>query len=57
VSLEIIDSYQAFKDHAEQHFLEHKLRKNNWDLAKTAKLIGLPTVDVQMLIDKYKLKN
>lgn len=57
ISLAAIESYQSFKDHAEKSFLDFNLRKYNWELERTAKAIGLPTVDVQMLIDKYGLKN
>ena len=55
-NFEGIDDYQNFKEQAEQQFLAYKLKNHNWDLAKTAQAIGLPTVDVQMLMDKYKLK-
>lgn len=57
ICFEDFDSYQGFKDHAEKSFLDYNLRKYNWELERTAKAIGLPTVDVQMLMNKYGLKN
>ncbi|NGM62203.1 sigma-54-dependent Fis family transcriptional regulator [Sphingobacterium sp. SGG-5] len=56
LNLDSMDNYQAFKEHAEQQFLAHKLKKYNWNVTQTAQAVGLPTVDIQMLMDKYKLK-
>ena len=56
LNIDGMDDYQTFKEYAEKKFLAHKLKKYNWNLAQTAQAIGLPTIDVQMLLDKYKLK-
>lgn len=50
------DDFQSFKDHAERVFIEHKLRQNAWNVAKTAEVIGIQRSHLYNKIDKYQLK-
>jgi DNA-binding NtrC family response regulator len=50
------DDFQSFKDHAERVFIEHKLRQNAWNVAKTAEIIGIQRSHLYNKIDKYQLK-
>ncbi len=47
---------QEFKDFTEKAFLEYKLRKNNWNISKTAEEIDIQRSHLYNKIDKYKLK-
>jgi DNA-binding NtrC family response regulator len=48
--------FQSFKDHAERVFIEHKLKQNAWNVAKTAEVIGIQRSHLYNKIDKYQLK-
>jgi two-component system, NtrC family, nitrogen regulation response regulator NtrX len=53
---EKFDKLQEFKDHVEKIFIEEKLRKNNWNVAKTAIEIDIQRSHLYNKIDKYNLK-
>jgi two-component system, NtrC family, nitrogen regulation response regulator NtrX len=58
-SLDIVeqfDKFQEFKEHAEKIFIETKLRKNNWNVARTAQEIDIQRSHLYNKIEKYSLK-
>lgn len=48
--------FQDFKDFAEKLFISHKLKKNNWNVAKTASEIDIQRSHLYNKIDKFGLK-
>ena len=56
---EIIDSedFQEFKDQMEKSFIEKQLKKNNWNVAKTADAIGIQRSHLYSKIEKFGLKH
>jgi DNA-binding NtrC family response regulator len=55
----IFERYQTlqdFKDYVERVFIEEKLRKNNWNVAKTAQEIDIQRSHLYNKIEKYNLK-
>lgn len=56
VLIDKFDKFQDFKDYAETIFLEAKLRKNNWNVAKTAVEVDIQRSHLYNKIDKYNLK-
>lgn len=50
------DKFQDFKDYAEKMFIEAKLRKNAWNVAKTASEIDIQRSHLYNKIDKFDLK-
>lgn len=50
------EKFQDFKDFAEQVFIDTKLRKNAWNVAKTAQEIDIQRSHLYNKIDKFKLK-
>jgi two-component system, NtrC family, nitrogen regulation response regulator NtrX len=50
------EKFQDFKDYSEKVFLEDKLSKNNWNVAKTAIEIDIQRSHLYNKIDKYNLK-
>jgi len=48
--------FQDFKDHAEKSFLEHKLKKNNWNVSKTSEEIDIQRSHLYSKMEKYNLK-
>jgi DNA-binding NtrC family response regulator len=58
-SLDAIDDFvkfQDFKDFAEKLFIEVKLKKNQWNIAKTATEIDIQRSHLYNKIEKYNLK-
>lgn len=58
-SLDIVeqfDKFQDFKEHAEKIFIDTKLRKNNWNVARTAQEIDIQRSHLYNKIEKYSLK-
>ncbi|HLP32547.1 MAG TPA: sigma-54 dependent transcriptional regulator, partial [Bacteroidia bacterium] len=53
---ERFDRLQEFKDHVERIFIEEKLKKNGWNVAKTAIEIDIQRSHLYNKIDKYSLK-
>lgn len=50
------DKFQDFKDYAEKEFIERKLKKNGWNITKTAEEIDIQRSHLYNKIDKYDLK-
>lgn len=48
--------FQEFKDFMERSFLEHKLRKNSWNVSKTAEEIDIQRSHLYNKIEKYEMK-
>jgi two-component system, NtrC family, nitrogen regulation response regulator NtrX len=53
---EKFDRFQDFKDYAEKCFIEEKLKKNNWNIAKTASEIDIQRSHLYNKIEKFGLK-
>jgi len=56
VMIDKFEKFQDFKDYAETIFLEAKLKKNSWNVAKTAVEIDIQRSHLYNKIDKYNLK-
>ncbi len=54
--VEQFEKFQDFKDHAEKIFIDSKLKKNKWNVAKTAQEIDIQRSHLYNKIDKYGLK-
>ena len=50
------DKFQEFKDYAEKEFIERKLRKNAWNITKTAEEIDIQRSHLYNKIEKFGLK-
>jgi len=50
------EKFQDFKDYAEQVFIDAKLRKNAWNVAKTAQEIDIQRSHLYNKIEKFNLK-
>jgi DNA-binding NtrC family response regulator len=50
------DTLQEFKDHVEKIFIEEKLKKNNWNVAKPAQEIDIQRSHLYNKIEKYSLR-
>ena len=50
------NKFQEFKDYAEKMFINAKLMKNNWNVAKTAAEIDIQRSHLYNKIDKFDLK-
>lgn len=53
---EKFDRFQEFKDYAEKCFIEEKLKKNGWNIAKTASEIDIQRSHLYNKIEKFGLK-
>jgi DNA-binding NtrC family response regulator len=53
---EKFDTLQEFKDHVEKIFIEEKLKKNGWNVAKTALEIDIQRSHLYNKIEKYSLR-
>jgi two-component system nitrogen regulation response regulator NtrX len=53
---EKFDTLQEFKDHVEKIFIEEKLKKNSWNVAKTAQEIDIQRSHLYNKIEKYSLR-
>lgn len=53
---ERFSKFQEFKDFAEKEFIEKKLKKNNWNITKTAEEIDIQRSHLYNKIEKYGLK-
>jgi DNA-binding NtrC family response regulator len=49
--------FQEFKDQAEKVFIEFKLKENQWNVAKTAEMIGIQRSHLYNKMDKFQLKH
>jgi len=52
----MFEKFQDFKDYAEQIFIESKLKKNTWNVAKTAQEIDIQRSHLYNKIEKFNLK-
>ena len=50
------DKFQEFKDYAEKEFIERKLKKNGWNITKTAEEIDIQRSHLYNKIEKFGLK-
>lgn len=50
------DRFQDFKDFAEREFIEKKLKRNGWNITKTAEEIDIQRSHLYNKIEKYGLK-
>jgi len=50
------EKFQDFKDFSEKEFIEKKLRKNNWNITKTAEEIDIQRSHLYNKIEKYGLR-
>jgi DNA-binding NtrC family response regulator len=53
---ERFSTLQDFKEYVERIFIEEKLKKNGWNVAKTAAEIDIQRSHLYNKIEKYKLK-
>ena len=53
---EQFSKFQSFKDYIEKLFIEHKLRKNSWNVSKTAEEIDIQRSHLYNKIEKYELQ-
>lgn len=53
---EQFDKFQDFKEHIEKLFIEHKLKKFNWNVSKTAELLDIQRSHLYNKIEKYDLR-
>jgi two-component system nitrogen regulation response regulator NtrX len=51
-----VKSFEEFKEVAEQEFLERRLLENNWNVKRTAELLGMQRSNLYKKIEKYGLK-
>ncbi|MEE8106394.1 MAG: helix-turn-helix domain-containing protein, partial [Planctomycetota bacterium] len=49
-------SFEEFKDRAEEEFIEKRLVENNWNVKRTAELLGMQRSNLYKKIEKYGLK-
>ena len=50
------EKFQEFKEHMEKLFIEDKLKKNIWNVSKTAELLDIQRSHLYNKIEKYDLK-
>ena len=53
---ESFDKFQDFKEHIEKLFIEHKLRKFNWNVSKTAEILDIQRSHLYNKIEKFDLR-
>jgi two-component system, NtrC family, nitrogen regulation response regulator NtrX len=53
---EQFDKFQDFKEHIEKLFIEHKLRKYNWNVSKTAEVLDIQRSHLYNKIEKFDLR-
>ena len=53
---EQFDKFQDFKEHIEKLFIEHKLRKFNWNVSKTAEVLDIQRSHLYNKIEKFDLR-
>ena len=49
------ETFGEFKDRAEQAYIMHKLRENDWNVAETARRIDMPRSNLYKKIERYGL--
>ena len=53
---EQFDKFQDFKEHIEKLFIEHKLRKFNWNVSKTAEVLDIQRSHLYNKIEKFDFR-
>jgi DNA-binding NtrC family response regulator len=53
---EQFDKFQDFKEHMERLFIEHMLKKYNWNVSKTAEVIDIQRSHLYNKIEKFDLR-
>lgn len=53
---EQFDKFQDFKEHIEKLFIEHKLKKFNWNVSKSAEVLDIQRSHLYNKIEKYDLR-
>ncbi|MCS6935394.1 MAG: sigma-54 dependent transcriptional regulator [Chitinophagales bacterium] len=53
---EQFDKFQDFKEHIEKLFIEHKLKKYNWNVSKSAEVLDIQRSHLYNKIEKYDLR-
>ena len=53
--MERFDKFQDFKEQMERQFIEYKLKKNNWNVSKTADMLDIQRSHLYNKIEKYDL--
>jgi DNA-binding NtrC family response regulator len=53
---DMFEKFQEFKDYAEKEFIERKLRKNSWNITKTAEEIDIQRSHLYNKIEKFGLR-
>jgi len=48
--------FQDFKEYIERMFIEDKLKKNSWNVSKTADILDIQRSHLYNKIEKYDLK-
>jgi two-component system, NtrC family, nitrogen regulation response regulator NtrX len=51
-----LNTLREFKESAERAFLVGKLRENNWNISKTAEVIGTPRSNLYKKLEQYGIK-
>jgi two-component system nitrogen regulation response regulator NtrX len=49
-------TFEEFKDTAEEEFLARRLKENNWNVKRTAELLGMQRSNLYKKIEKYGLR-
>ena len=52
-----LNTLREFKESAERAFLVGKLRENNWNISKTAEVIGTPRSNLYKKLEQYGIKH
>lgn len=53
---EQFEKFQDFKEHMEKLFIEHMLKKHNWNVSKTAEILDIQRSHLYNKIEKFDLK-
>ena len=51
-----LNTLREFKESAERAFIVGKLRENNWNISKTAEVIGTPRSNLYKKLEQYGIK-
>jgi two-component system nitrogen regulation response regulator NtrX len=53
---ERFEKFQDFKDYIEKEFIQHQLKKNNWNISKTAETLDIQRSHLYNKIEKFDLE-
>lgn len=54
--LNITNSFQEFKEKTEKAFIEKQLNLNNWNISKTAEILGIQRSHLYNKMKKYNIE-